>query len=287
MRSGRSSATAQNIALARSHLNASTGIVSDPWAVALLDRRRRVVARGLRLPKLRDVVSQRVFAHIAARTLAHDEMLTNAMNAGIKQVVVVAAGFDSRALRLARAGVTFYEVDHPATQAEKRRRLARVGATSDRVRFVPVDLDERTCSQPLISAGLDPQEPSAFVVEGLTMYLSQDANLVLLRDLAGVAAPRSVLGIDFASPATPPPGALGVAARILERTSKLMLARADERVVLLCDADAAATTVQHGGWNLQRVRSARHLWDEYLRDNGWPAPRPGNDTPIIVEGSMP
>lgn len=286
MRSDRSSLTAQNIALARSHLDGSARIVSDPWALGLLDRRRRFVARALRLPKLRDVASKRVFAHLAARTLAYDDILLDAMSTGVKQVVIVAAGFDSRSLRLARPGVTFFEVDHPATQADKRQRLARLAAPSDRIRFVAIDLAEQACSPSLMAAGFDPHLQAAFVVEGLTMYLSLQANVGLLQDLAGIAAPRSVLGVDFASPPSPPPGLLGVAARILERSSKAMLVRADERVELLGDPDMAQTTVRNAGWRVHRVRSAPQLWDQYLRDHTWPQPRPGNHTPIIVEAEI-
>jgi methyltransferase (TIGR00027 family) len=65
---------------------------------------------------------------MAARTRFFDSGLLHACERGVGQVVIVGAGYDGRPLRFRRPGVTFYELDHPATQADKRARLAEVAA---------------------------------------------------------------------------------------------------------------------------------------------------------------
>ncbi|HTS95329.1 MAG TPA: class I SAM-dependent methyltransferase [Streptosporangiaceae bacterium] len=64
---------------------------------------------------------------LAARTMFFDEQVLAAISAGIRQVVIVGAGYDDRALRFRAHGVRFFELDHPATQADKAARLHGMG----------------------------------------------------------------------------------------------------------------------------------------------------------------
>jgi methyltransferase (TIGR00027 family) len=74
-----------------------------------------------------------------ARTRFFDGVVTGALSRGCRQVVTGAAGYDGRSLRYARPGVTWFEVDHPATQQDKRARLDRLGIPSGGIRFVAAD----------------------------------------------------------------------------------------------------------------------------------------------------
>jgi methyltransferase (TIGR00027 family) len=114
------SSSAVNVALVRAHLT-SLGVVDDPYARQMLPPNHRRVASALQLPGLRRL-GQSSFPYLAARTLLFDRFVRDALDGGVRQVVVLGAGFDSRAWRLARPGVTFFEVDQPATQADKRTR---------------------------------------------------------------------------------------------------------------------------------------------------------------------
>ncbi len=67
---------------------------------------------------------------IAARTPFFDDVTLAAIDAGVTQVVILGAGYDGRALRFAHPNVRFFEVDHPATQEDKRRRLAALGVAA-------------------------------------------------------------------------------------------------------------------------------------------------------------
>src|SRR5947209_16727407 len=78
-------------------------------------------------------------AYLSARTRFFDTVVVRALERGVTQVVVGAAGYDGRSLRYAKPGVAWFEVDLPATQNDKRRRLAALGIGAEHVRFVPAD----------------------------------------------------------------------------------------------------------------------------------------------------
>lgn len=132
------------------------------------------------------------FAFLAARTVFFDRAVTCALDEGLRQVVIVGAGYDSRAVRFARPLARFFEVDHPATQVDKQRR-ARAGG----VVFVPVDLLVDELDEALVSSGFATDAPAVFIVEGLTMYLTEAATEAMLGRFAGLAAPGSRLAVNF------------------------------------------------------------------------------------------
>ena len=134
---------------------------------------------------------------IVLRARFAEDAMDAALIAGVDQVVILAAGLDTTGLRQpARLrGVALYEVDHPATQAWKRRRLAGRGA--ERIRFVPVVFGEEDLAAALCAAGLDPSRPMFVNWLGCTYYLSSDAIAATLRSMASIAAPGSELALDY------------------------------------------------------------------------------------------
>src|SRR6185503_4034069 len=108
-----------------------------------------------------------------ARTRLIDDLVDAAVRDGATQLVLLGAGYDSRAYRLpSAAAVTAFEVDHPATQAAKRRLVqARVRPERRRhVRFVPVDLEHDDLAAALAAAGFAPGRTTVLVCEGVTNY---------------------------------------------------------------------------------------------------------------------
>ena len=136
---------------------------------------------------------------LLARTRFFDQAVLDALGAGIDQVVIVGAGYDDRALRFRAPGVTFFELDHPATQADKRRRLR--GRDGGPV-LAALDLRSGGAGRVLAAAGHVAGRPSLFVCEGLLVYLDREAIERLLRELAARASENSLLA---ASLATHPP----------------------------------------------------------------------------------
>ncbi|ARZ66052.1 SAM-dependent methyltransferase [Streptomyces sp. HU2014] len=140
---------------------------------------------------------------IAIRTKYFDDSIATVLRENtIEQVVLVAAGMDTRAFRLTwPAGTTVYEMDHHALIDEKRARLARLDATAtaDR-REVKADLAEEWLPA-LTRAGFDPSRPTLWVTEGLMFFLTRDQAAQLLRSLGAASAPGSWLAVDFVSKA--------------------------------------------------------------------------------------
>jgi methyltransferase (TIGR00027 family) len=110
------------------------------------------------------------------------------MRSGLKQVVLLGAGFDTRAWRLpALADARVFEVDHPATSAEKLKRLAALGADFAHVRFVPVDFNRQMPADGLLPAGFDPSERAIVIWDGVTNYLQPAAVDAIIRWVGGLA----------------------------------------------------------------------------------------------------
>ena len=94
---------------------------------------------------MRPVSADRFVARDGRRTRFVDDQVLDAISAGIPQIVVLGAGYDDRALRFTTPGVRFFEVDHPATQTDKERRLGRLGsALRGTVRARAADFQETT-----------------------------------------------------------------------------------------------------------------------------------------------
>lgn len=131
-----------------------------------------------------------------ARTTFFDAALDRHLGE-IDQFVVLGAGNDTRAYRLpADTRVRCFEVDAHKTQALKRAMLVKAGVDATQVTFVPADLMQSDWLDKLVNAGFEPEKPTLFLWEGVTMYLDQDAVENALRVIAGTAS-GSVVAFDY------------------------------------------------------------------------------------------
>lgn len=133
----------------------------------------------------------------AVRTHFFDTFFTNASAAGIRQVVILASGLDSRAYRLAWPhGTVVYEIDQPKVLEYKAATLADHGVepTAER-REVAVDL-RQDWPAALTAAGFDPARPTAWLAEGLLMYLPAEAQDRLFEQIGELSAPGSRLSVE-------------------------------------------------------------------------------------------
>jgi len=134
----------------------------------------------------------RVAHGIAVRTRYLDEFLGAAVGAGIRQVVILAAGLDARAYRLRwPAGTTVYELDQPQVIEFKTGTLAGLGveAAADH-RPIGIDLRDDWPAA-LLRSGFDAAEPTAWIAEGLLIYLPPEAQDRLLDNVTALSAPGS------------------------------------------------------------------------------------------------
>ena len=114
---------------------------------------------------------------------------TAALSNGVRSVVILGAGFDSRAYRLPGAdAVIVFEVDHPSVQDLKRSRLRRhLGTLPSHVRFVPIDFDTQDLAVALAAAGYEPATRTLFMWEGVSQYVSRAALEGTLDYVSGTA----------------------------------------------------------------------------------------------------
>ncbi|WIA41967.1 hypothetical protein OEZ86_009270 [Tetradesmus obliquus] len=136
---------------------------------------------------------------IDVRTQWFDEGVTAAMDDGITQVVIIAAGYDTRAYRLSRPGVKFYEIDLPHASKNKQE-LVRSLLPADkypRPEFVAADLSKVKLADALAATSFDPTKTTLFTAEGLVYYLPPAAVQQLLTCVSSSSAPGSRLMFDF------------------------------------------------------------------------------------------
>lgn len=119
-----------------------------------------------------------IYEYVIARTRFMDAQFQAALEDRFDQIVILGAGFDSRAQRFSglNQGTVIFEVDAPITQAEKQKALAAKRIlTPPELVFVPLDLNRQSLAQALTEAGYRPGLKTLFLLEGLIMYLTDRA----------------------------------------------------------------------------------------------------------------
>ncbi len=227
----------------------------------------------------------RMREYLDARTRFFDRVVVGAIGRGVSQIVVGAAGYDGRAFRYAKSGVRWFEIDLPATQRDKRERLARLGLSEPRqVRFVEADFTRDPVAERLTSAGLNTAQASLFLLEGVAVYLEPAVLERVLRQFRQVARAGSRLAISVSRSGTDREARLRFQASV---------ATLGEPARSALEAGEATELLAHTGW---RVTAADDANDpdvaarrERLRSAGLliasagprpaPAPRPAQRPP--------
>ncbi|WP_328290447.1 class I SAM-dependent methyltransferase [Nocardia aurantiaca] len=134
---------------------------------------------------------------LAARTVAIDEAVRESAN---PQLVILGAGLDARAWHMPElAGIAVFEVDHPASQAEKRARLGERAPIAE-VRFVPVDFGKDALGAALTGARHYEKRPTTWIWEGVVPYLTPAEVAETVSEVAERSAPGSRLIITYPTP---------------------------------------------------------------------------------------
>jgi len=175
---------------------AARRLLDEGWQKCLAKTQRRL-ASGRPRGRMDKELLQAVEI-LAQRTLVIDEAVRRELARGTRQLVILGAGLDGRAWRLAElAPVRVFEVDHPATQAYKRAHLAGLAATAASVAFVPVDFEVDALEPALAAAGHEAATPTLWVWEGVVMYLTRESLRSTLRALASRSARDSMLILNY------------------------------------------------------------------------------------------
>ncbi|ORA12722.1 SAM-dependent methyltransferase [Mycobacterium arosiense] len=228
-------------------------LVCDPYAEALVDAvgidAYSKLARGELTSENATALDESAIAYTVARTKFFDDFLLDAaIDYGIRQVVILASGLDTRAHRLAWPPATVvFDVDQPEVVSFKTRTLHRVGAAAAALtRDVGVDLRDDWATA-LETAGFSTLQPTAWIAEGLFGYLPPDAQDRLLDQTTALSASTSRLAIEYVD-----------APNLIEAMN------ADRASSALHSADGASestTNLVYGG--------PRHIIGDYLSSLKW------------------
>ncbi|SHM45975.1 class I SAM-dependent methyltransferase [Flavobacterium chilense] len=187
MKADKTSRTAQYMALFRAletRLQAKDRLFSDPYAIHFLDAKLRIATRLSRYTFVRkyieNTIQQKVpgaFSSGIARTKYIDELLHKAISSGVKQVIILGAGFDTRGLRLDfLRSVPVIEIDHPNTSNFKIQTYKnRLGKIPDNIQFLQIDFNKQDLDQLATQHKIDFSLPTAVIWEGVTNYLTAAA----------------------------------------------------------------------------------------------------------------
>lgn len=199
-----------------------------------------------------------------ARTKHMDLLLRDQVAAGVSQVVILGAGYDTRAHRLAAAldDTAIYEVDMPAIQERKRRRLARYeGPSASGLRYVAVDRDHRDLFERLVEAGYEGRLRTFFVWSGVTMYLRPSAFAETLADIRrGSAAGSTVLFDYFSAGAVNGTSDAHGARQIARRVEEL-----GEPLGFGAEPDEMSALLERSGFELVSNLGPEELAERYLQ----------------------
>jgi methyltransferase (TIGR00027 family) len=182
------------------------GLINDPFAEPLVravgvDLFTKMLDGELDLEAFENASPARMKAMadgMAVRTKYFDDYFIDAVGAGVRQAVILASGLDARAFRLPWPdGTVVYEIDQPRVIEFKTTTLAGIGAepTATR-RTVAVDL-RADWPAALRAAGLDTTAPTAWLAEGLLIYLPPDAQDRLFDNITALSAPGSTVATEF------------------------------------------------------------------------------------------
>jgi methyltransferase (TIGR00027 family) len=171
-------------------------VFADPLAARILGKDLFAVLADTGHPAL---LPLRVF--IALRSRIAEDAARRAVEEGARQIVVLGAGLDTLGYRLAPLeGLSVFEVDHPATQNEKRRRLAATGiAIPAHLVFAPCDFEAENLAGALSAAGFVENRRAVFIGLGVIPYLTPEAAESLLRYVAALSDGAEIV-FDYANP---------------------------------------------------------------------------------------
>jgi methyltransferase (TIGR00027 family) len=207
MEEGKPSFTAEIDAVIRSietEKPESERLCYDPFARSFLSTANRVIGMIHSLRKLALWYLERkhpfILDCIPCRTRYIDEYLNKCIDDGLEQLIILGAGYDSRAYRIERlkGKVTVFEVDHPATQKLKIEKVRKIlDSLPSNVVYVPIDFNKETLPQRMFQSGYDKDKKSLFIWEGVTPYLTAEAVDETLHFVASNSGPGSSILFNY------------------------------------------------------------------------------------------
>ena len=207
MRKNQSSLTAQGIAIVRaleSEKPEGVRLFYDPYARQFCGGFLYHFARFFDRLGYSEWRGPGVMGFLAVRERHIDEFVQACLADGLQQAVILGAGYDARAYRIAglrEGGLRVFEVDHPATQQDKIKKVERIfGSVPGHVTYVAIDFNTQDLGERLKACGYNEGLKTLFIWQGVVQYLTPAAVDATLAFIAGHSAPDSAVIFDYMYP---------------------------------------------------------------------------------------
>jgi len=233
----------------------------DPFAERLLDPHFSAFGE-FRLPKkpaywLYEAIFPGFNGYFVARTRHIDEYLQACIQNGLEQLVILGAGYDSRAYRFEqlKGQAKIFEVDQPATQRVKTAKLKAIfGRTPEHVTFVPIDFTQETLGEKLYEKGYERQLNTLFIWEGVTMYITQEAVDAVLAFVVKNSGEGSSIIFDYTHLSV----VKGTSSRWEAKTWRRGAKRLNERLLFGIEEENIEGFLTQRGFD--QINNANHIW---------------------------
>ena len=231
MKQGQSSRTAEAAAALRAqhYLSAHDPIFIDAYAVEMTNKAWKTL---LKLPLTNKFFNSQplnrtlglLTAQVVGRSRYAEDQLEKAIEKGIDQYVLVGAGLDSFALRLAQQypDLKIFEVDHPDTQRLKIQKLTQLGNIPINVEFVAIDFEKEALGEVLARSGYVQDRPAFYSWLGTTHYLQPETTLHTLKSIADFAAAQSEVVLDYSIDFNELQGIEKIGAQLVAQFTKIL-----------------------------------------------------------------
>jgi methyltransferase (TIGR00027 family) len=240
----------------------------DNIAYELVPNILKFIVRSRRLFKAfsRRYFAKGIYEYVIARTKYFDKAFTDALEQQFDQIVIFGAGFDSRALRFnsLNKSTTVFELDAPKTQEDKLKgyQSKKISVPKSLV-FIPIDFNKEKLKDKLKQSGFGTGKKTLFVLEGVTMYLSESAVESTLRFISDSSSVGSKVVFDH------------IYAGVLRRENRYYgekgmverVAKAGEKWTFALEEDEAKSFLSKFGFVVEDNCGSKGLEERYFRDS--------------------
>ena len=204
---------------------------------------------------LRLIMDRQLSPSVLGRSAYCESMLENEVHLGCRQVVILASGYDTFAIRNSNASLSVYEMDLPEVLADKERRIEKAGLESRGI-YVPCDLSDASWRDKLTDSGFRCDQKSFASLLGISYYLGKDEFKYLLAALGDIMCEGSAICYDYQSHEDSP-----------ETTTNQVLAQgAGERMKAQYDEQEMASLLEEYGFLVYEHLNHKGLTDQYFSD---------------------